>query len=62
MEASHVGVLLILPEEVSAVMPGDSLMITVKLVDKVLLNLGLRFVMREGNITIGAGIVLEFLK
>lgn len=53
---------IILPEEVSVVMPGDSLMITVKLVDKVPLNIGLRFVMREGNITIGAGIILELLK
>lgn len=50
---------IILPEEVSAVMPGDSLHVTVHLVDKVPLNLGLRFVMREGNITIGAGIVVD---
>lgn len=53
---------IILPEEVSVVMPGDSLAVTVKLVDKVALNIGLRFVMREGNITIGAGIILEFIK
>jgi elongation factor Tu len=52
---------LILPDDISAVMPGDSLVVTVKLVDKVALNLGLRFVMREGNITIGAGIILEFI-
>lgn len=52
---------IILPEEISAVMPGDSLQVTVKLVDKVPLNIGLRFVMREGNITIGAGIILEFI-
>ncbi len=51
---------IILPEDVSVVMPGDSCQVTVKLVDKVPLNLGLRFVMREGNITIGAGIILEF--
>jgi elongation factor Tu len=52
---------IILPEEVSAVMPGDSLQVTIKLVDRVPLNIGLRFVMREGNITIGAGIILEFM-
>jgi len=52
---------LILPDDISAVMPGDSLVVTVKLVDKVALNIGLRFVMREGNITIGAGIILEFI-
>lgn len=50
---------IILPEEVSVVMPGDSLVVNVKLVDRVPLNIGLRFVMREGNITIGAGIILE---
>jgi elongation factor Tu len=52
---------IILPEDVSVVMPGDSLQVNVKLVDKVPLNIGLRFVMREGNITIGAGIILEFI-
>src|SRR5207237_9533054 len=51
---------IILPEDVSVVMPGDSCQVTVKLVDKVPLNICLRFVMREGNITIGAGIILEF--
>jgi elongation factor Tu len=51
---------IILPEEISVVMPGDSCQVTVKLVDKVPLNVGLRFVMREGNITIGAGVILEF--
>lgn len=53
---------LILPDEVSAVMPGDSLVITVKLVDKLPAQIGDRFVMREGNITIGAGVILEFIK
>jgi elongation factor Tu len=52
---------IILPEDVSAVMPGDSLAVDIKLVDRVPLNIGLRFVMREGNITIGAGIILELL-
>jgi len=45
----------------SVVMPGDSLVVNIKLVDKVPLNLGLRFVMREGNLTIGAGIILELI-
>lgn len=52
---------IILPEDVSVVMPGDSLVVKIKLVNKVPLNTGLRFVMREGNITIGAGIILEFI-
>jgi elongation factor Tu len=51
---------IILPEEISAVMPGDSLVVKIKLVNKIPLNAGLRFVMREGNITIGAGIILQF--
>jgi len=38
-------------------MPGDSLVLDIELVDKVPLTLGLRFVMREGNLTIGAGVV-----
>jgi elongation factor Tu len=53
---------IILPEEVGAVMPGDSLVVTVKLVDKAALNLGLKFVMREGNITIGAGVITKLLE
>src|SRR6202789_3622179 len=52
---------VILSEEISAVMPGDSLVITVKLVDKIPARIGDKFVMREGNITIGAGVILEFL-
>jgi elongation factor Tu len=51
---------IILPEEISVVMPGDSLIVTVKLVDKIAAQIGDRFVMREGNLTIGAGIILEF--
>lgn len=43
-----------LPESHSFVMPGDSLNIQVLLVNKVPLDTGLRFVMREGNLTIGA--------
>jgi elongation factor Tu len=50
---------IILPDDISFVMPGDSLVVTVKLVEKIPLNIGLRFVMREGNITIGAGIIIE---
>jgi elongation factor Tu len=52
---------IILPDDISVVMPGDSLVVSIKLVNKIPLNIGLRFVMREGNITIGAGIILEFI-
>lgn len=44
-------------DNVSFAMPGDSLNINVVLVNKVPLSSGLRFVMREGNLTIGAGVI-----
>jgi elongation factor Tu len=50
---------IILPENISVVMPGDSLIVEVELVEKAPINIGLRFVMREGNLTIGAGIITE---
>ena len=40
-------------------MPGDSLIIKVQLVNKIPLALGLKFVMREGNLTIGAGVIVK---
>jgi len=50
---------VVLPENVSFVLPGDSLNIEVNLLSLVPLNLGLRFVMREGNLTIGAGVITK---
>jgi len=50
---------IILPENISFVLPGDSLNIEVNLLSLVPLNLGLRFVMREGNLTIGAGVITK---
>jgi elongation factor Tu len=50
---------IVLPENVTFVLPGDNLTFKVNLVSSVPLNLGLRFVMREGNLTIGAGIITE---
>lgn len=44
-------------DNTSFAMPGDSLNINVVLVNKVPLSNGLRFVMREGNLTIGAGVI-----
>jgi elongation factor Tu len=54
---SNVTGTLFLPEGVSVVMPGDNLNLRVELVEKVALNLGLKFVMREGTLTIGAGVI-----
>lgn len=50
---------IILPEDVSVVMPGDSLTFRVNLLDFAPLNIGLRFVMRESHSTIGAGVITE---
>jgi elongation factor Tu len=48
---------VILPEDVPFVMPGDSLVFSVSLVNKAPINKGLRFVIREGNVTVGAGVI-----
>ena len=48
-----------LPENISFVLPGDNLNFNVNLVTSVPLNLGLKFVMREGNLTIGAGVITK---
>lgn len=49
-----------LPESISVVMPGDSLVFKVDLVEFCPLNLGLKFVMREGTLTIGAVLLLIY--
>jgi len=49
-----------LPEETPTAMPGDQLEINVKLFEKSPLTKGLKFVMREGNLTVGAGVITEF--
>ncbi|MBC7556872.1 MAG: elongation factor Tu [Chryseobacterium sp.] len=52
---------IFLPEGVEMVMPGDNLTITVELLQPIALNLGLRFAIREGGRTVGAGQVTEIL-
>ena len=51
-----------LPEGVEMVMPGDNLTITVSLIANVAVNQGLRFAMREGGRTVGAGQVTEIIE
>ena len=51
-----------LPEGVEMVMPGDNVEITVKLITPVALNEGLRFAIREGGRTVGAGQVTKILE
>ena len=50
-----------LPDGVEMVMPGDNLTITVNLIAPVALNQGLRFAIREGGRTVGAGQVTEII-
>jgi elongation factor Tu len=48
-----------LPEGTEMVMPGDDVEITVKLIYPVAVNVGLRFAIREGGRTVGAGQVIK---
>jgi len=50
-----------LPEGVEMVMPGDNLTIHVELLQSIAMNVGLRFAIREGGRTVGAGQVTEIL-
>ena len=51
-----------LPAGVEMVMPGDNVTITVKLITTVAMDKGLRFAIREGGRTVGAGQVTEIIK
>ncbi len=50
-----------LPDGVEMVMPGDNLTINVDLISPIALSVGLRFAIREGGRTVGAGQVTEML-
>jgi elongation factor Tu len=51
-----------LPEGVEMVMPGDNMSITAELITPVALEKGLRFAIREGGHTVGAGTISEILE
>ena len=51
-----------LPEGTEMVMPGDNIRMTAKLIHPVAMNEGLRFAIREGGRTVGAGVVSKILK
>ena len=51
-----------LPEGTEMVMPGDNVTITVDLIYPVAINVGLRFAIREGGRTVGAGQVTQILE
>jgi elongation factor Tu len=50
-----------LPENVEMVMPGDNVAMEVTLVSPIAMDKGLRFAIREGGRTVGAGQVTETL-
>ncbi len=51
-----------LPAGVEMVMPGDNISLTVKLIQPIAMEKGLKFAIREGGRTVGAGQVTEILK
>ena len=52
---------IFLPDGVEMVMPGDNLTVEVKLINEIAMNKGLRFAIREGGRTVGAGQVTEII-
>jgi len=53
---------IVLPEDREMVMPGDNLTITVNLIAPVAINKGLKFAIREGGRTVGAGQITEIVQ
>ena len=51
-----------LPEGVEMVMPGDNVKMTVKLIAPIAMEDGLRFAIREGGRTVGAGVVSKIIE
>ncbi|OOZ23313.1 elongation factor Tu, partial [Solemya velum gill symbiont] len=51
-----------LPEGVEMVMPGDNVKMTVKLIAPIAMEEGLRFAIREGGRTVGAGVVAKIIE
>jgi elongation factor Tu len=53
---------IVLPEGTEMVMPGDNTVMTVELIHPIAMDEGLRFAIREGGRTVGAGSVTKILK
>lgn len=53
---------IILPEGTEMVMPGDNANFVVKLIKPVAMQVGQRFAIREGGLTVGAGAITEIIK
>ncbi len=53
---------VVLPEDKQMVMPGDTVELTVELISTIAIEQGLRFAIREGGRTVGAGAVTEIIE
>jgi len=53
---------IMLPDDVKMVMPGDNIKMKVQLIAPIAMDEGLRFAIREGGRTVGAGVVSKILK
>jgi elongation factor Tu len=53
---------IILPEGVEMIMPGDNAKMTVQLIAPIAMDEGLRFAIREGGRTVGAGVVAKIVE
>ncbi len=51
-----------LPEGVEMVMPGDNIQMTINLINPIAMEEGLRFAIREGGRTVGAGVVAKIIE
>jgi elongation factor Tu len=51
-----------LPEGIEMVMPGDNVKMVIKLIAPIAMEDGLRFAIREGGRTVGAGVVAKILE
>ncbi|HDQ43937.1 MAG TPA: elongation factor Tu, partial [bacterium] len=51
-----------LPEGVEMVMPGDNINMAIKLIEPIAMEEGLRFAIREGGRTVGAGVVGKIIE
>jgi elongation factor Tu len=51
-----------LAEGTEMVMPGDNISLTAELITPIAMDAGLRFAIREGGRTVGAGVVAEIIK
>jgi elongation factor Tu len=50
-----------LPENVEMVMPGDNIVMSVELIIPVALEQGSQFAIREGGLTVGAGVITKII-